>query len=443
VRRWSTVPDRARRHDGPRNNVEVSMRAAARVAALGVVLSGLALVAALPAAPPAMATERNGDRATAPVTTPVATPVAATATTPTGLYLTTRYPALSVRAGDTTTIDLELDNYGLPPQRVALDLGAVPAGWKATLLGGGQPIAAAMVKPNGAQNLQLRLESQADARPGTYSFTVEASTADGKTQRLPIDVTIGKAVPAKLKLTASLPELRGAPTAAFKFRTTVVNDSGRDAVIDFATDLPKTFDVSVTEAYGTQQLAGLPVKAGQSKDLDVSVTPARDTKAGQYAFKLTARTDQATTTLPLSMDIVGQPHVSLSGEGERLSAAAYAGSANPINLIVRNSGSETAQQVALSASTPEGWKTEFDPKVIPQIAPGGQAKVVAMVTPSDRAIAGDYQASFTATPKGQSGDSSDFRITVETSTLWGIVGVAVIGAALVVVALAVFRFGRR
>ena len=34
----------------------------------------------------------------------------------TGLFLTTRYPALTVRAGETTTIDLSLRNFNLPPQ---------------------------------------------------------------------------------------------------------------------------------------------------------------------------------------------------------------------------------------------------------------------------------------------------------------------------------------
>jgi uncharacterized membrane protein len=39
--------------------------------------------------------------------------------------------------------------------------------------------------------------------------------------------------------------------------------------------------------------------------------------------------------------------------------------------------------------------------------------------------------------------SSDFRVTVRTSTMWGIVGVLVIAAALIVLVLAVVRYGRR
>ena len=45
----------------------------------------------------------------------------------TGVYLMTRYPALTVRAGETTTIDLSLRNFNLPPsinERVGSIVGA-------------------------------------------------------------------------------------------------------------------------------------------------------------------------------------------------------------------------------------------------------------------------------------------------------------------------------
>jgi uncharacterized membrane protein len=65
-----------------------------------------------------------------------------------------------------------------------------------------------------------------------------------------------------------------------------------------------------------------------------------------------------------------------------------------------------------------------------------------VVTPADKAIAGDYVAAFRANGRGESA-SADFRITVTTSTLWGIVGVGIIAVALLVLLGAVARFGRR
>src|SRR5215469_7025347 len=71
----------------------------------------------------------------------------------TGLYLTTRYPALTVRAGENTTIDLSLRNFNLPPQPLALSVPQLASGWKATILGGGQPIESAIVAPDSEEKL--------------------------------------------------------------------------------------------------------------------------------------------------------------------------------------------------------------------------------------------------------------------------------------------------
>jgi uncharacterized membrane protein len=51
----------------------------------------------------------------------------------------------------------------------------------------------------------------------------------------------------------------------------------------------------------------------------------------------------------------------------------------------------------------------------------------------------------TMTSSSSSNDSTsaDFRLTVQTSTLWGITGLILIAIALGVVGLAVMRFGRR
>jgi hypothetical protein len=46
-----------------------------------------------------------------------------------GIFLTTRYPALTVRSGETTTIDLSVHNYKLPPQQLTLSVPDIASGW--------------------------------------------------------------------------------------------------------------------------------------------------------------------------------------------------------------------------------------------------------------------------------------------------------------------------
>ena len=360
----------------------------------------------------------------------------------TGLFVTTRYPALTVRAGETTTIDLSVRNFKLPPQLLTLGVPAVASGWKATILGGGQPVTAVEVAPDAEERLQLRLEPPAGVGHGDYHFTVEAKNAQFD-EKLPITLTIGEEVPAKLKLTTNFPALRGTPTTSFKYRVTVNNDSGRDATVNLSADAPKNFQVNFSEAYGSQQITSIPIEAGKSKDVEAALTLPRDTQAGEYKLALHAKTEAANADLPVSLTIVGQPRLAISGEGGRLSGEAYAGQGSQLTVVLRNDGSEAARDVELSATAPEAWKSEFDPKQLPQLAAGATQNVKVTLTPSDRAIAGDYQTTIRASAVGGLSESANFRITVLTSTLWGAVAIGIIAIALLVVVFAVARFGRR
>ena len=371
-----------------------------------------------------------------------ADPASVTSLGVTGLFLTTRYPALTVRAGETATLDLSVRNFKLPPQSLTIGVPQTAAGWKATILGGGQPIGAVEVAPDSEERLQLRLEPPAGVGHGDYRFVVEARNAQYD-EKLPVTLTIGEEVPAKLKLTTNFPALRGTPTTSFKYRVTVNNDSGRDATVNLSADAPKNFQVGFTEAYGSQQITSLPIEAGKSKDVEAALTIPRDTQAADYKLVLHAKTEAASAELPVTLTIVGQPRLAVSGEGGRLSGEAYAGQDSQLTVVLRNDGSEAAGDVELSASTPEGWKSSFEPKQVPQLPAGKTQDVKVTLTPSAKAIAGDYQATIRASAGSGLSESANFRITVLTSTLWGTVGVVIIAIALVVVVFAVGRFGRR
>jgi len=359
-----------------------------------------------------------------------------------GLFVTTKYPALTVRAGETTTVDLSVRNFKLPPQLLNLTVPQAADGWKATILGGGQPVGAVQVAPDSEERLQLRLEPPAAIGHGNYQFVVEAKNGQYD-DKLPITVTIGEEVPAKLKLTTNFPALRGSATTSFKYKLSVTNDSGRDATINFSGDAPKNFQIGFTEAYGSQQLTSIPIEAGKSKDVEAALTIPRDTPAGEYKLVLHAKTEAASADLPVSLTIVGQPRLAVSGEGGRLSGEAYAGQGSQLTVVLRNDGSEAARDIELSATTPEGWKSSFDPKQVAQLAAGATQDVKVTLTPSERAIAGDYQTTIRASAAGGLSESANFRITVLTSTLWGAVGIGIIAIALLVVVFAVARFGRR
>lgn len=360
---------------------------------------------------------------------------------PKGLWLLTDYPSTSVRAGDTTTIRLKLQNTGLPPERVELSLKGVPDKWKADLVGGGQQVRAAMPATNDLVSIELRLTVPADETGGSRTITVDAKGKDVAAS-LPLEVSLGQELPAKLELKPKLPSLRGTVKSNFDFEFSVKNDSGKNATVSLASRTPPNVQASFTEGYGSQEISSIPVDAGQSKDLKFKVKLPADATAGSYDIVVQAAADGATATMPLKLEATGSPKLRLTSKDERLSASAEAGNTSQIELVVANDGSAPAENVELSATPPSGWKVEFDSKTVDRIDPNQKKSVMANITPAAKAIAGDYMTTIKAA-SGSDSTSADFRIGVTTSTLWGVFGIAIIAIALLVLVGAVFRFGRR
>ena len=358
-----------------------------------------------------------------------------------GLFLLTDYPAVTVRPGTTSTISLRLRNYALPPERFALSVNGVPAGWTASLLGGGQPVGAAMVATNDSTSLQLRLEVPASAPMGTQNLTVSAK---GQTTEvsLPLAVTLAKELPAKLKLEAQLPSLRGTSKSSFEYQLDVRNDSGRNLVIALSAQAPRNFETSFTEQYGSQELSSIPVDAGQSKTVKLKVRPPSNIGANRYPVTAKAAAEDASAEAALAVEITGQPRLAIAGRDGVLSGRAEAGKEASIPIVIANTGTAAADEIELSGSAPSGWKIAFEPKTIDRIAPGEQKEAQALVTPPDKAIAGDYAPTFNVASRGETA-SQQFRITVATSTMWGIAGAGIIAIALLIMVGAVARFGRR
>jgi uncharacterized membrane protein len=245
-----------------------------------------------------------------------------------------------------------------------------------------------------------------------------------------------------LSLTTKLPELRGSPKSNFEYTLTIKNDSGRNLTTSFTAQAPNNFETSFTEAYGTQELSSIPIDAGQSKDIKLKVRPPGTVDAGHFPVKVSVNAEDVSASTGLTLDVVGQPQLQVAGRDGLLSARAVAAKQTSVPIVVTNSGTAPADNIALRASSPSGWKITFEPAAIDRLVPGKDAEVQALITPSEKSLAGDYMVSVNANSRGESA-SGQFRITVATSTVWGIAGAGVIGVALLLMLGAVARFGRR
>ncbi len=371
----------------------------------------------------------------------VAAPVFAQGGNPTELSIFTRYPSRVIEPGKTPYFDLTIKNNGSSARFVRLSIKGLPEGWTATFRGGGDIIQAVYVQPGEEASVSLRLEPPAGLSSGSFTFTVVAESS-GLTASFPLELVFKEKLPPKLSMEVQLPTLRGTSTTTFRYDLTVKNEGDEDITVNLSADAPRGLLVSF-KSYG-KDVSSIPIKANGSERLTVEVEPFADLPAGSYSIVLRAQGPEAEASATIVAEITGQPKLSITTPDGRLSGQAYAGRESPLKVVIQNNGSAPAYGVKLNAYEPSGWSVKFEPsEEIAEIPAGKQVEVTVKVRPSEKAVAGDYMLTLSATPKEGSTTSVDFRITVLTSTLWGVVGIGIIGIAVLVVALAVMRFGRR
>jgi uncharacterized membrane protein len=367
--------------------------------------------------------------------------VAQDAPVPTGLWLTTPYPELSLKPGEASSISLTVRNSGLPPQRLALELEGAPKGWEWAFKGAGREISAVMVGPDQTERLTLELKPPAGTAAEAFALKVNARQ-DHQLIALPLSVKLSETAAGKLTLEPELPALRGTARSTFSFKIKATNGGAEQALFNLAARVPEGFQTKFKRGYGSEEITGLPIDAGASQNVTLDVIPSRTTAAGRYpiVMRMSAGDKSAETTL--SIDVTGEPQLRMVGPQERLSGNAVAGQESAFPFTLVNSGSAPATNLEMSASPPSGWTVEFEPKEVASLAPKATREVNVKIKPSERAVAGDYMVTLRAGDSGLS-ESVQFRTTVQTSTLWGAVGLGVIAIAVLVLGGAVMRYGRR
>ena len=257
-------------------------------------------------------------------------------------------------------------------------------------------------------------------------------------------MTLAKNLPAKLTLKPQLPELRGNSKSNFEFSSASRTTAARRSWSRFRATAPQNFDATFTEQYGSQELNALPLDAGQSKDVKLKVTPPNTVAAGKYKVAAQGRPPRTpSATSDLALDITGQPKIDIAGREGLLSARAAAGEETSIPVVVTNTGTAPAEQIELSGSAPErleGRVRAEDHRPHRAEREQGSAGADHADRQGDRRrLRRDRPCRGARRDRRRRPSASRWR----PRRMWGIVGVGIIGIALLVMVGAVARFGRR
>jgi len=375
-------------------------------------------------------------------------PLAPSALAAQTLSITTSYPSVTVAPGSKVSMDLTIRTTD--PAQVGLAVSGTPTGWTATLHGGGfivnsvqtdvQPAQANTTPQGPAATARLDVTVPASAASAASRLSVTATTG-GLTAVLALEIKIEANAAGELTLTTDVPDRRGPSGVNYTFNLNLTNDTSEDLTFAAEGTGPTGWQVDATLA-GQAQAASAVVKAGSTSGITVTVKPAATVQAGPYTVDVKVSAGSRSVSTKLNIEITGSFTATLTTPDEVLSNRGTAGGTIDQQLVVRNSGTAELKNVTLNFTAPTGWKVTFEPTAIDSVAANGSATVVAKVVPDPDAIAGDYVVTFRAV-NDQITASQDIRMTIETSPLWGIVGIALIVAVGAGLWWVFQRYGRR
>lgn len=365
-------------------------------------------------------------------------PLAGTALAADGLTLRTPYPAVVVAPG--AQVSFSIDVSTTTAARVGLALTGAPAGWDASIHGGGFVVDAIQTDGEDSTTVRVDVTVPADAT-GTARMTLTGTTATD-TVALALEVRVDAEASGDVTLTTDFPSLRGPSSQTFNFNLTLRNETAEDLTFAVNAQGPAGWTIEA-RLTGQAQAASAIVKAGSSSAVTVSATPPDGVAAGTYPIDVVATAGARTITGSLAVEVTGSYELTLSTPDGRLNGHGSAGASTDMKLVVANEGTGALETVTLTASAPTGWEVTFDPETVAGLVAGTSQDITAKIVPSSDAVAGDYVVTFRVSGDQATSDSIEVRFTVETSLQWAIVGGALIVAVVAGLWWVFQRYGRR
>jgi uncharacterized membrane protein len=297
------------------------------------------------------------------------------------------------------------------------------------------------VDGNSYENIDLKIDIPADAKEGRYQVILEAR-GTGSSNRLTIDMQIKEDAKRSSEVSVEYPDLEGSPSTAFKFRMDITNNSSQTQSYSLGANVPSGWQASFSPAYSSEKIASISVEPNKNQGLDVNIDPPDLVAAGEYTIPIIAKSAGETLRQDLKVIIKGTYDIKLTTPTGRLSEDAYAGRQREVKLLVSNAGSGDLADIEMRSWEPKNWEVEFEPKEIDFLKPGESKEVKAYIKPDSKALAGDYVVELTAAAPEDS-SSAEFRITVKTSTAWGLVGGSLIAGLAGGLYFIFNKYGRR
>ena len=235
---------------------------------------------------------------------------------------------------------------------------------------------------------------------------------------------------------------------AFEFEITLYYEGPEARTFDLDAVLPEGWTGTFIGGYPETEISAFTVEPMKEREtITFTVAPSEENMPGpgEYAFTVSAFSGNLSDSVDLKVIVVtAAPRYLLYMSTATLQSAFSIRPDQPNHISVQllNAQTGTVNDIVFSAEKPEGWDVIFTPSTIASLEYGVTQEIDVVVTPPAGTEAGDYPLVLKA--RGDQTDAErEYRMTVITSTAWGVAGIIITIAIIVGLAIWFRQSGTR
>lgn len=249
---------------------------------------------------------------------------------------------------------------------------------------------------------------------------------------------------ANLELTAEHTRLESIPSDRFEFQVFIKFTGQVAHTFDLAATGPGDWQISITPRFSRNtKIGNIRLEPGVGEAVVLQASAPLATTPGTYDINLQVTDADLQASLLLQVVITARYGLWIRPADGLLNARVQAGRDNSYTIGVQNQGTAAVNGITLSGSNPPDWTITFSPERVDTLAAGGEQRVKVNIRPPENTTPGDYQIAISASGNEARANSLDVRVTVESPSIWGWVGIGIVVLVVIGLAFVMIRLGRR
>lgn len=251
-----------------------------------------------------------------------------------------------------------------------------------------------------------------------------------------------------ITLSTTYPTIEALANNSFQFNITLTYTGSTDRTFDLKVTPPQGWTMQLTPLYETTKLiSSITMEASDTpKSQSVQLTVgsfASQPEPGDYNVTLEAVSGDLVGKIDLTARVTARYRLYAEPVDNLYSLTAKSGKDNIFSIEVANGGSAPVENITFTADKTQGWEITFLTESISTLEAGAAKTVDMNIRPASKTVSGDYMVNVWVNGKQASAEKISIRVTVETSSVWGTVGVVIILLVVVGLVFTFVRFGRR